>query len=60
MQEGLIAFDRRWGWRGAEQSIDVSGDWGPALADIRNMRDVPDWKAAVVLSVDGAGARIGL
>ncbi|MEL6435740.1 MAG: penicillin-binding protein 1A [Pseudomonadota bacterium] len=60
LQDGLLSFDRSWGWRGAEQTLDVSGDWGRALAEAKSMPDVPTWKAAVVLSTDETGARIGL
>ena len=60
LQDGLLQFDRSWGWRGASETISVNGDWGVALAEIKRMRDVPDWKIAVVLGVDEAGARIGL
>ncbi|MEM1377836.1 MAG: penicillin-binding protein 1A [Pseudomonadota bacterium] len=60
LQRGLIGFDRRWGWRGAEQQIEISGDWGPALAEVKIMRDVPDWKVAVVLGTGDDGVTIGL
>ncbi|MFZ0851862.1 MAG: transglycosylase domain-containing protein, partial [Hyphomicrobiaceae bacterium] len=29
--DGLVAFDREKGWRGAVQRIDIAGDWGTTL-----------------------------
>ena len=34
--DGLVAFDRERGWRGAVQRIDVAGDWGVAAGRHRN------------------------
>ncbi len=60
LQRGLVNFDRNWGWRGALGTVDVSGDWGPALAAFEPFKDVPEWKLAVVLAVGEEGADIGL
>ncbi|KAG1668233.1 Penicillin-binding protein 1A [Nymphon striatum] len=60
LQQGLIRFDRRWGWRKAEKQIDISEDWGIPLADEPRYRDVPEWKTAVVLSVGDDGIEFGL
>jgi penicillin-binding protein 1A len=60
LQEGLIDFDRDWGWRGAIGQIDISGDWGPALGEFDLLRDVPEWTLAVVLATGEEGIRIGL
>lgn len=60
LQAALIKFDRGWGWRGAEKSIDVSGDWGIPLAEEKALRDRPEWDVAAVLSVSEEGVDIGL
>ncbi len=60
LQNGLVSFDRNWGWRGAERQIDVSGDWGVPLADEPRYRDVPQWKVAAVLSVGEETVQFGL
>jgi penicillin-binding protein 1A len=62
LMDGLIEFDRRrGGWRGAEKTIELgAGDWGAALAEIPGYSDVPEWRTAVVLSVSGEAAEIGL
>jgi penicillin-binding protein 1A len=62
LKKGLIAYDRKRGYHGAHAQIDITGDWGEALADIRQLDDVGGWNQAVVLEVEGEGetARIGL
>ena len=58
--DGLVRFDEARGFRGAMRSIDVTQDWGPALADVPVLGDVSPWRLAVVLDVTDAQARIGL
>src|SRR3954454_19176613 len=41
MVAGLVNFDEATGYRGAIQKIDVSGDWGVKLADIKSLSAVP-------------------
>jgi penicillin-binding protein 1A len=57
--DGLIKFDEAQGYRGPVTKIDVAGDWGPKLADVRALTDVGQWKLAVVLDVNDQSARIG-
>src|SRR6185369_15839752 len=38
--------------------ITTGGDWGPKLADVRALSDIP-WRMAVVLDVNDQSARIG-
>ena len=58
--DGLVRYDEARGFRGAMRAIDVSGDWGPALAEIPVLGDVAPWRLAVVLEVNDQQARIGL
>src|SRR6202034_4260745 len=60
MINGLVNFDEQQGWRGAVTTIDVSGDWGVKLADLKSLSDVDPWRLAVVLEVTDQSARIGL
>lgn len=60
LHDGLIAFDIKRGFRGPIQNIEVGDDWGLALKDINALRDVPEWKLAVVLGVDNATATVGI
>ena len=58
--DGLVRYDEARGFRGAMRSIDVSGDWGPALAEIPVLGDVSPWRLAVVIDVNDQAARVGL
>jgi penicillin-binding protein 1A len=57
---GLVAFDRRKGWRGPVKKIDVTGDWGKALREIDSPRDIQPWRLGVVLKTEAKKAIIGL
>ena len=58
--DGFVNFDEQHGYRGAAQKIDLAGDWGAKLADIRALSDIAPWRLAVVLEADDASARVGL
>ena len=57
---GLVAYDRRHGYRGPVQKIDIAGDWGVTLSKIKVPKDIGDWRLAVVLEVDKGKATVGL
>lgn len=59
MTNGLVNFDEAQGWRGAPHKIDISGDWGVKLAEMKALSDISPWKMAVVLDVADQSARIG-
>src|SRR3954471_9582801 len=56
---GLVNFDEATGWRGAPSKLDISGDWGVKLADIKSLGDISPWRMAVVLETSDQSARIG-
>src|SRR5499427_2384475 len=58
--EGLVRYDETQGWRGPVSKIDVGGDWGVKLAEVKALSDVTPWRLAVVLEVSDQSARIGL
>ena len=60
LTEGLVQFDEAQGWRGPVAKIDISGDWGVKLADVKALADVAPWRLAVVLETSDQSARIGL
>jgi len=60
LMDGLIAFDHSKGFREPVASIEIGEDWGLDVAKIRPLRDVPEWRLAVVLEMNGNQARIGL
>jgi penicillin-binding protein 1A len=57
--DGLVKFDESQGYRGAIQQIDIKGDWGLKLAEVKALSDVAPWRIAVVLEVTDQSARIG-
>jgi len=60
LTDGLVRFDEQQGWRGPLNKIDISGDWGVKLADVKALADVAPWRLAVVLETSDQAARIGL
>src|ERR1700690_2249545 len=60
LTEGLVRFDETQGWRGPVAQIDISGDWGVKLTDVKALADVSPWRLAVVLETSDQSARIGL
>jgi penicillin-binding protein 1A len=60
MINGLVNFDESQGYRGAVTKIDMSGDWGVKLADVKSLSDIDPWHMAVVLDVTNDSARVGL
>ncbi|HUQ36418.1 MAG TPA: penicillin-binding protein 1A [Aestuariivirga sp.] len=60
LARGLIAFDRRRGFRGPVKKVEVQGDWGLLLAKPRAPADVAPWRLAVVTEVNEQQATIGL
>ncbi|HEX4111769.1 MAG TPA: penicillin-binding protein 1A [Stellaceae bacterium] len=61
LRDGLIAYDRRHGWRGPVQRIGLGGDWRKRLAAVPVVpgADAEDWKLAYVLRIEPSGAQIG-
>ena len=63
LREGLIAYDRRHGWRGPLAHLDSESDWQkkldqfPLPAGLAEAR--PAWRKALVLAVDATKAGIG-
>lgn len=58
--DGLVAFDRRRGWQGPVQKIELGRDWGMSLGEVPALSDVDPWRLAVVLEVQKDKAVIGL
>src|SRR6476646_2806514 len=58
--DGLVRFDEAQGWRGPVTKIDIAGDWGVKLAEVKALSDVAPWRLAVVMEVSDQSARIGL
>src|SRR5215510_3501938 len=58
--DGLMRYDEAQGWRGTVTKIDIAGDWGVQLAEVKALGDGAPWRLAVVLEVSDQSARIGL
>src|SRR6201991_4972664 len=59
MAAGLVNYDEAQGYRGPVQKLDISGDWGVKLADVKSLSDIAPWQMAVVLETSDQSARIG-
>jgi penicillin-binding protein 1A len=59
MAAGLVNYDEAQGYRGAVSKLDISGDWGVKLADVKSLSDISPWRMAVVLETSDQSARIG-
>jgi penicillin-binding protein 1A len=59
LTDGLVRYDEARGWRGPVQKLELGGDWGAKLGEVRALSDIP-WRLAVVLDVSDQVARIGL
>jgi penicillin-binding protein 1A len=65
LRDGLVAYDRRHGWRGAlgKLTLPEGADetaWIEPLARFARPVGIGTWKLAVVLGMDDAGATIGI
>ena len=66
LRAGLEKYDRSQGvWRGtrkviAAEKLGSEADWRAALSEAEVPRDIEGWYPAVVLSIDGDAARIGI
>ena len=62
LRDGLIAYDRRHGYRGPIGHIAIESQWAKALAALQAPGGITElgWRQAVVLSVDAGGITIGL
>ena len=66
LRGGLIAYDRRHGWRGplaalpADARLNLPGDWKREIASIARPKGLNGWKIAAVLAMQADYAQIGL
>jgi penicillin-binding protein 1A len=59
MVAGLVKYDEEQGYRGPISKLDISGDWGVRLADVKSLSDISPWRMAVVLETSDQSARVG-
>ncbi|MEQ8825010.1 MAG: penicillin-binding protein 1A [Filomicrobium sp.] len=58
--DGLVRFDRDKGWRGPHSRIDIAGDWGKTLTEVKAPGDLQPWRLGVVLNSNEKSAIVGL
>lgn len=59
LRDGLIAYDRRHGWRGPLGRLEVDDVWQERLTAVKTPLGVPSWLHAVVHEVRAEGAIVG-
>lgn len=60
LARGLISFDRKRGYRGPVNKVEIQGDWGLSLTKPRPPADVAPWRLAVIIEVSEQQAVVGL
>jgi penicillin-binding protein 1A len=60
LRNGLIAYDRRHGWRGPIAQLQQGADWVEFLKTTGKPAGARDWLMAVVLKVEKGAATVGL
>lgn len=59
LRDGLIAYDRRHGWRGPVTQRSIDGDWTTRLANVPDSLGIDSWEKALVHDVRAEGAVVG-
>jgi penicillin-binding protein 1A len=59
LRDGLLAYDRRHGWRGPVTTLEGFDDWPDQLAAIETPAGAGDWRLGVALDVTEDSALIG-
>ncbi|MBO89730.1 MAG: penicillin-binding protein [Rickettsiales bacterium] len=59
LREGLISYDKRYGWRGPIAKISIENNWFARLNRIRQPVGVRGWQLAVVLYLHEHSAELG-
>ena len=58
LMNGLEAYDRRHGWRGASYRVDIGPGWEAAAKKVALPAERRDWRSAVVTEVSGGLVKI--
>ena len=60
LRDGLVRFDGSRGWTGPMKQVEITGErWQQALLNTNLALDYKDWRAAIVIALDGSAARLG-
>ena len=60
LHDGLVAYDRRHGWRGPVADIGVEANWAERLTEIDRKDGLPNWQLGFVINVNQEAASVGL
>lgn len=60
LHDGLVAYDRRHGWRGPVATMDIGADWATGLAEIDRKGGLSTWQLGLVMEAGQEAASIGL
>ncbi|MFV3074316.1 penicillin-binding protein 1A [Niveispirillum fermenti] len=60
LRDGLMAYDRRDGWRGPVTRLDNLENWPEKLEDLRTPPGGEEWDLAIVLAADADQVEVGL
>ena len=60
LRDGLVAYDKRHGWRGPVTTFETLDDWRAKLADVKVKEGMlPEWTLGAVLEVNKDRAKLG-
>ncbi len=60
LRDGLMAYDKRHGWRGPVKSFDSAADWKTKLSEVQAPQGMlEEWRLGFVLEAGSQSARIG-
>ena len=59
MHDGMVAYDRRHGWRGPLSHVELAEDWATQLTELPPNTDLWVWDRAIVLGFEGTDTLIG-
>ena len=60
LRRGLVAYDRRHGWRGEIGRMNIGNDWQKRLNAVKQPLGITSWQLAAVHEVRADGAIVGL
>ena len=60
LNKALVDYDERRGFHGPVAKVNATGDWATELAKVPGLRDVPEWKLAMVKAVSADAVDIVL
>lgn len=60
LRDGLVAYDRRHGWRGPVSRLESGENWQEALSEMKLAEDLAPWTFAAVIGLEKDRVKIGV